>query len=282
MKEYNGWILLEINRLKSIEEALSLKQKIVEYPQTLFAMIGSRTGGKKVRHLKAYCSRPGSLWSAIPDAEVFHAHAYRHALKTYEPRLSYPIELKRPVLEMGCRLSYDADVYYSPDALSIHLEQPVAMPDESAYQERFEKRVPVPVESAGQTLYDQYRYVAIQYEVALQRALEEHGSLSIGIGFQTFVGHSWKTLFRGWGRRGGLCEVDDALSGESDLGSGDPGDLEAVVSVSLRFGLWLYVPLQAGATTELENGGVYEPSLRFLVQSDVRRTGISGEKHVLF
>ena len=69
------------------------------------------------------------------------AHAYRHALKTYEPRLSYPIELKRPVLEMGCRLSYDADVYYNPDALSIHLEQPVAMPDESAYQERFEKRV---------------------------------------------------------------------------------------------------------------------------------------------
>lgn len=38
LKEYNGWILLEINRLKSIEEALSLKQKIVEYPQTLFAM----------------------------------------------------------------------------------------------------------------------------------------------------------------------------------------------------------------------------------------------------
>ena len=27
LKEYNGWILLEINRLKSIEEALSLKQK---------------------------------------------------------------------------------------------------------------------------------------------------------------------------------------------------------------------------------------------------------------
>ena len=76
--------------------------------------------------------------------------------------------------------------------------------------------------------------------------------------------------------------MDDALLGESDLGSGDPGDLEAVVSVSLRFGLWLYVPLQAGATTELENGGVYEPSLRFPVQSDVWRTGISGEKHLLF
>ncbi|GAA6356981.1 BT4734/BF3469 family protein [Parabacteroides distasonis] len=185
LKEYNGWILLEINRLKSIEEALSLKQKIVEYPQTLFAMIGS--SGRSVKFVVAYTYPDGSLPRSRTDAEVFHAHAYRHALKTYEPRLSYPIELKRPVLEMGCRLSYDVDVYYNPDALSIHLEQPVAMPDESAYQERFEKRVPVPVESAGQTLYDQYRYVAIQYEFALQRALEEHGSLSIKVDFKPLL-----------------------------------------------------------------------------------------------
>ena len=185
LKEYNGWILLEINRLKSIEEALSLKQKIVEYPQTLFAMIGS--SGRSVKFVVAYTYPDGSLPRSRTDAEVFHAHAYRHALKTYEPRLSYPIELKRPVLEMGCRLSYDVDVYYNPDALSIHLEQPVAMPDESAYQERFEKRVPVPVESAGQTLYDQYRYVAIQYEFALQRALEEHGSLSIKMDFKPLL-----------------------------------------------------------------------------------------------
>lgn len=185
LKEYNGWILLEINRLKSIEEALSLKQKIVEYPQTLFAMIGS--SGRSVKFVVAYTYPDGSLPRSRTDAEVFHAHAYRHALKTYEPRLSYPIELKRPVLEMGCRLSYDADVYYNPDALSIHLEQPVAMPEESAYQERFEKRVPVPVESAGQTLYDQYRYVAIQYEFALQRALEEHGSLSIKVDFKPLL-----------------------------------------------------------------------------------------------
>lgn len=157
----------------------------MEYPQTLFAMIGS--SGRSVKFVVAYTYPDGSLPRSRTDAEVFHAHAYRHALKTYEPRLSYPIELKRPVLEMGCRLSYDADVYYNPDALSIHLEQPVAMPDESAYQERFEKRVPVPVESAGQTLYDQYRYVAIQYEFALQRALEEHGSLSIKVDFKPLL-----------------------------------------------------------------------------------------------
>ena len=90
LKEYNGWILLEINRLKSIEEALSLKQKIVEYPQTLFAMIGS--SGRSVKFVVAYTYPDGSLPRSRTDAEVFHAHAYRHALKTYEPRLSYRAE----------------------------------------------------------------------------------------------------------------------------------------------------------------------------------------------
>ncbi len=62
------------------------------------------------------------------------------------------IELKRPVAgAWASRLSYDVDVYYNPDALSIHLEQPVAMPDESAYQERLAKTgAGIRLESAGQ------------------------------------------------------------------------------------------------------------------------------------
>ena len=183
LKEYNGCVLLEINRLKSIDEVLALKRKIVAYPQTLFAMIGS--SGRSVKFVVAYTHPDGSLPRLQADAEIFHAHAYRHALKTYEPRLSYPIELNRPALDVGCRLSYDADVYYNPDALAIHLEQPVTMPEESAYQERFEKRMPV--ESAGKTLYEQYRYVSIQYEFALQRALEEHGNLNAKMDFKPML-----------------------------------------------------------------------------------------------
>lgn len=183
LKEYNGWVLLEINRLKSSNEALALKRKIVGYPQTVFAMIGS--SGRSVKFVVAYTYPDGKLPRLRTDAEMFHAHAYRHALKTYEPRLSYPIELNRPALEQGCRLSYDPEAYYNPEALAIHLEQPVAMPEESAYQERFEKRMPV--ESTGTTLYEQYRYVAIQYEFALQRALEEHGDLDWKMDFKPML-----------------------------------------------------------------------------------------------
>ena len=78
LKEYNGWVLLEINRLKSMDEALGLKRKIVEYPQTLFAMIGS--SGRSVKFVVAYTYPDGSLPRLRTDAEIFHAHAYRHAL----------------------------------------------------------------------------------------------------------------------------------------------------------------------------------------------------------
>ena len=88
-------------------------------------------------------------------------------------------------MELGCRLSFDDDVFYNPDALTIHLEQPVAMLEESVYQERFEKRMSVG--SAGKTLYEQYRYVAIQYEFALQRALEEYGDLDRKMDFKPML-----------------------------------------------------------------------------------------------
>ena len=105
LKEYNGWILLEINRLKSIEEALSLKQKIVEYPQTLFAMIGS--SGRSVKFVVAYTYPDGSLPRSRTDAEVFHAHAYRHHDNVLED-----IYLKASANNTN---NYEIPEYYLPD-----------------------------------------------------------------------------------------------------------------------------------------------------------------------
>lgn len=180
MKEYNGWILLEINHLKGVEEASALKVKVAEYPQTLFAMTGS--SGRSVKFIVPYTRPDKSLPTTRKEAELFHAHAYRHALKTYEPRLAYPIELKQPVLEQCCRLSYDPEVYYNPDALAIHLEQPVNMPEESLYQEKYEKLMPA--ESLAKSQYDHYRYISIQYELALSHAIEKHGDLGGKLDFK--------------------------------------------------------------------------------------------------
>ena len=207
LKIYNGWILLEINHIPT-EDVKLVRKKVAEYPQTLFAMIGA--SGRSVKFVVPYTRPDGSLPDTFRDAKLFHAHAYRHALKTYEARLAYPIELKQPRLDSACRLSYDADVYYNPDALAIHIEQPTEMPEESAYQEQ---HIPLPMGTTNhvQTDYDRFRYHSIQYEWALENATEEQnteekrgdykpiivrlGQLCAGIGLEEEVCVRWTILY---------------------------------------------------------------------------------------
>ncbi len=180
LREYTGYVLLEVRRLGGTEKAKALRQQVADYPQTLFAMVGS--SGKSVKFVVPYTRPDGSLPTDRKEAELFHAHAYRHALKTFEPRLGCPIELKQPDLEQGCRLSYDPEVYFNPNAFAIHLEQPTAMPDETLYQENYEK-----LQSechTGETLYDHFRYVSIQFELALGYAVQKHGNLGANLDFK--------------------------------------------------------------------------------------------------
>ncbi|MFQ9021035.1 MAG: hypothetical protein ACLR6J_06045 [Parabacteroides merdae] len=49
----------------------------------------------------------------------------------YEAQLQLPVEWKKKDARRrnkGCRVSYDPDLYYNPDALPIRLEQPLQMP----------------------------------------------------------------------------------------------------------------------------------------------------------
>lgn len=84
-KEYNGWIMLEINHLKTLSEVEKLKRKISAYPQTLFTMMGG--DGHSIVFVVPYTRPDGSLPQTRNEAELFHANAYRHALKTFEPRI---------------------------------------------------------------------------------------------------------------------------------------------------------------------------------------------------
>lgn len=185
MKEYNGWVLLEIIHLKSIAEAEGLKRRVSAYPQVLFAMTGG--DGHSLVFIVPYTRPDGSLPQARGEAELFHAHACRHALKTFEPRIGCSVELRRPMLEQSCIISYDPNVYHNPEALAIHLEQPSGMPDESGYQENYEK-IP-PAESIGKTIYDRYRYVSIQYELAFRQAFDGHSERGGGLDFKPMLVH---------------------------------------------------------------------------------------------
>lgn len=57
-------------------------------------------------------------------------------MKFYQPQLPYDIELKVPSLEQYCRLTFDPNLYFNPEAMPIYMKQPAAMPGEVTYRER--------------------------------------------------------------------------------------------------------------------------------------------------
>lgn len=76
-----------------------------------------------------------SLPQKREEAEIFHAHAYRLAVKCYQPQIPFSILPKEPSLEQYSRLSYDPELMYRPDSVPFYLSQPSGMPEELTYRE---------------------------------------------------------------------------------------------------------------------------------------------------
>lgn len=119
---YSGLVLLEINYLADISEAMQIRKQASEMPQTLLAFIGST--GKSVKIIVPFTLPNGSLPYNKDKIELFHAHAYRLAVKYYQPQLERNITLKDPLPTRGCRMSFDPDLWYNPQAVSIRMDQP--------------------------------------------------------------------------------------------------------------------------------------------------------------
>ena len=133
MTGYNGLLTIEVNNLTGHHEAAQIREKASRLPQTLLTFIGS--SNKSVKIIVPFSLMDGSLPQKSQFVETFHAQAYREAVNWYQPQLKREIELKKPSLERGCRMSFDPGLYYNPEATSIRIEQPVRMPAEPTYEE---------------------------------------------------------------------------------------------------------------------------------------------------
>ena len=83
MSEYNGIVMLQVNGLSGHMEADEVKERVKELPQTYLAFIGS--SGKSVKIWVRFTYPDNRLPDNREQAEVFHAHAYRLAVKYYQP-----------------------------------------------------------------------------------------------------------------------------------------------------------------------------------------------------
>lgn len=169
MSEYNGIVMLQVNNLSGLMEADAVKERVKELPQTYLAFTGS--SGKSVKIWVRFTYPDDLLPVSREQAELFHAHAYRLAVKFYQPQLPFDIDLKEPSLEQYCRLTYDPDLYFNPEAMPIYMKQPMAMPTEMTYREQVQTEAsPLQRLAPG---YESHHALSVLFEAAFARALDE-------------------------------------------------------------------------------------------------------------
>ena len=116
--KYNGLVVVEVNGLKTYEEAVNIRNQAARMDETLMAFLGA--SGKSV---KIVCR--GELFGKeeLPTAEneirQFHKNVYDTARRAYQNQFGLDIEYLEPLLERTVYLSADPEMYFNPNARSF-------------------------------------------------------------------------------------------------------------------------------------------------------------------
>jgi len=121
---YNGLVVVEVNGLKTYEEAVNIRNQASRLDETLMAFLGA--SGMSV---KIVCR--GELFGeedtsgqkeeyALPkkddDIRQFHKNLYETARRAYQNQFGFDIEYLEPIVERTVYLSADPEMYFNPNA----------------------------------------------------------------------------------------------------------------------------------------------------------------------
>ena len=112
---YNGLVVVEVNGLKTYEEAVSIRNQAARMDETVMAFLGA--SGKSV---KIVCRGEMFGEMALPEKEEevrqFHKNLYETARRAYQNQFGLDIEYLEPTLERTVYLSADPEMYFTPGA----------------------------------------------------------------------------------------------------------------------------------------------------------------------
>ena len=122
--QYNGLVVVEVNGLKTYEDAVNIRNQAARMDETVLAFLGA--SGKSV---KIVCR--GELFgkedgrgqkeeSGLPteeqDIRQFHKNLYETARRAYQNQFGFDIEYLEPMLERTVYMSADPEMYFNPNA----------------------------------------------------------------------------------------------------------------------------------------------------------------------
>ena len=128
---YTGLVLLSFHVDEGFETLERLRKTVNMWEQTLLSFVSAT--GRALEVLVSYKLTGGGLPQEESQVALFQQYAYKRAAEfAYASTGFKPEEVKHDGTEFF-RISYDEDVYYRPEAISIEMAQPTEpLTDESA------------------------------------------------------------------------------------------------------------------------------------------------------
>ena len=122
--KYNGLAVVEVNGLKTYEDAVNIRNQAARMDETLMAFLGASG-----RSVKIVCrgelfgkedvrgqKEDGRLPKKEDEIRQFHKNLYETARRAYQNQFGLDIEYLEPTLERTVYLSADPEMYFNPDA----------------------------------------------------------------------------------------------------------------------------------------------------------------------
>ena len=129
--KYNGLVVVEVNGLKTYEDAVTIRNQAARMDETVMAFLGASGRSVKIvcrgelfRKEDVRSKKEDGRWLAaddrLPEKEdeirLFHKNLYETARKAYQNQFGLDIEYLEPTLERTVYLSADPEMYFNPDA----------------------------------------------------------------------------------------------------------------------------------------------------------------------
>ena len=112
---YNGLVVVEVNGLKSYEEAVTVRNQAARMDETVMAFLGA--SGMSVKIVcRGEMFGGKELPTEIEEIRQFHKNLYETARRAYQNQFGLDIEYLEPMLERTVYMSADPQMYFNPQA----------------------------------------------------------------------------------------------------------------------------------------------------------------------
>ena len=125
MQAYNGLVVIEVNDLKTYDEAVAIRNQASRMDETLIAFLGASGMSVKIvcrgeLFSDAAPSQEGKEAAKLPtkpeEIQQFHLNLYNTARRAYQNQFGLNILYLEPLVERTVYVSADPELYFNPKA----------------------------------------------------------------------------------------------------------------------------------------------------------------------